>query len=156
MADARLDDDGAHPAPGLPDPLAAPRAPRQRDSGVAHVVQVLGLLGGVLLIGVLFSQYLDVYLAFFGEQNVATPRDGTRYLVTVTACVALLVAGTAAAAVRGRGGVAAVGGLLLIAGLLAAVLFAVPSDRFTVAPPDNRPGPDYVPCYSGSGDCPGG
>lgn len=120
------------------------------------MVEVVALLGGAVLVLVLFWQYLDVYLAFFGEQNVADPEDGTRYVVTASACVALLLAGTVAAVVGRHAGAAVLGTGLLVVGLVAALLFAVPSDRFAVDPPDHRAGPDYVPCYSGSGDCLGG
>lgn len=160
MADARLDDDGAPgrfgPASPPADDPGARAARARRRSENARVVEVVALLGGTALIATLFWQYLDVYLAFFGEQNVATPQDGTRYVLTATACVALLLVGVVAAAVGQHTGAGVLGIALLAVGLVAAVLFAVPSDRFAADPPDNRPGPGYVPCYSGSGDCPGG
>ncbi|MBW0253124.1 DUF6234 family protein [Cellulomonas sp. PS-H5] len=155
MAEARLDDDRDPARPAPPDPGAHAVRDRRR-SDRARVVEVVALLGGAALIPVLFWQYLDVYLAFFGEQNVASPADGTRYVVTATACVALLLVGTGAAIIGEHTRAVVAGTALLAVGLVAAVLFAVPSDRFAVDPPDNRPGPDYVPCYSGSGDCPGG
>ncbi|HYQ75786.1 DUF6234 family protein [Cellulomonas sp.] len=157
MADARLDDDqGAAPPAPAPDDPGARAARDRRRSDRARVVEVVALLGGAALVPVLFWQYLDVYLAFFGEQAVASAEDGTRYVVTATACVVLLLVGTGAAIVGEHTGAVVAGTVLLVVGLVAAVLFAVPSDRFAVDPPDNRPGPDYVPCYSGSGDCLGG
>lgn len=157
MAEARLDGDPEPARPATPPDDPGARAARDwRRSDRARVVEVVALLGGAALIPVLFWQHLDVYLAFFGEQNTASPEDGTRYVVTATACVVLLLVGTAAAIVGEHTKAVVAGTALLVVGLVAAFLFAVPSDRFAADPPDNRPGPDYVPCYSGSGDCPGG
>lgn len=156
MAEARLGDDRDPARPAPPDDPGARAARDRRRSERARVVEVVALLGGAALIPVLFWQYVDVYLAFFGEQNVASPADGTRYVVTASSCLALLLVGTAAAIIGEHTRAVVAGTALLVVGLVAAFLLAVPSDRFAADPPDNRPGPDYVPCYSGSGDCPGG
>jgi hypothetical protein len=159
MTDARLDDDESeHPVP-VRDDAAAVRAHADRlRSQRARVVELVGLVLGTLLIGALFVQYLDVYLTFSGDPVTATRDEGARYVVTAVACVALLLAGTAAAVVGEHGGVTALGCLLLAVGLGAAVVLAVPQDRWSYDEAPQGPGPDYHPCYSGgdSDECLGG
>ncbi|WP_448060792.1 hypothetical protein [Cellulomonas hominis] len=92
----------------------------------------------------------------FDSKPVVTPYEERRYLVTVTACVALLVIGAVAALVGGHPRVFVLGLVLLVVGILAAAMFAVPAGRWSQEPADVGPGPDYHPCYSGSNDCVGG
>lgn len=109
-----------------------------------------------LVILLLWWQFLDVYLSFFGDTREAEPGDGRRYLVTASICLACpLVAGAAAVLVRSRRLFWwSVAGLVLA--VVAGVLFAVPDDRFTRDEPTYPIDPGYTPCYSGSNDCPGG
>lgn len=159
MTDARLDDDDSARLVATADDTAAVRARADRiRSERARVVELVGLVLGALLIGALFFQYLDVYLTFSGEPVTATRGEGTRYLVTAIACVALLLAGTAAAVVGEHAGVTALGCLLLAVGLAAAFVLAVPQDRWSLEEAPQAPGPEYHPCYSGgdSDECLGG
>lgn len=131
------------------------RAARRRET-VTRTVEVLGLGLGVVLVVVLVFQYLDVYFVLFGEQPDVTPEAERRYLVTAAACLVLLAAGSVAALVGRHPAAVTLGVVLLVVGFVAAVLFAVPVGRWTPEPVDTGPGPDYHPCYSGSGDCLGG
>lgn len=104
----------------------------------------------------LWWQFLDVYLSFFGDVRDADAGDGRRYLVTASISLACpLVAAAAAVLVRSRRlfWCAAAG---LVVAVVAGVLFAVPEDRFERDDPTYPISPDYTPCYSGSDDCPGG
>ncbi len=158
MTDARRDQVGDRfdtAGPAVADAWRPTEAPR-RSGAVARGLEV-GCLGlGVVLIVALFFQYLDIYFMMFDTKPVVTPYDEHRYLVTVTACVALLVIGAVAALVGGHPRVFVLGLVLLVVGLLAAALFAVPTGRWSPEPADVGPGPDYHPCYSGSNDCVGG
>jgi hypothetical protein len=109
-----------------------------------------------LVILLLWWQFLDVYLSFFGDTREAGPGDGRRYVVTASICLACpLVAGAAAVLVRSRRLLWwSVAGLVLA--VMAGVLFAVPDDRFARDEPTYPINPEYTPCYSGSNDCPGG
>lgn len=159
MVEARLDDgrEGAHPATEPDDPGARAAHDRRR-SDHARVVEVVGLLGGTVLVVVLFWQYLGVYLTFYGDPVTVTPADGTRYLVTAIACVTLLLAGTGAAVVGEHRWVTALGFAILTVGLASAFVLAVPQDRWAVDQVPQAPGPEYHPCRSGgdSDECLGG
>lgn len=126
-----------------------------RGTAVVRGVEVAGLGLGVLLVVALFFQFLDVNLSLYGDQPPPTAAQETRYVVTAVACLALVLAGTVAAGVARHIGVLGLGIVLLFVAAVAAVVLAVPGDRFEYEPP-RQERPAYEPCYSGSGDCVGG
>ncbi|AEE45561.1 DUF6234 family protein [Cellulomonas fimi] len=126
-----------------------------RGTAVVRGVEVAGLGLGVLLVVALFFQFLDVNLSLYGDQPPPTAADGSRYVVTAVACLSLVLAGTVAAGVGRHIGVLGLGIVLLLVAAVAAVVLAVPGDRFEYEPP-RQERPAYEPCYSGSGDCVGG
>jgi len=134
-----------------------PGRPRRRPHR-AGVVAVLCLTVGAGLVGALLFQYVDVYFAISGQRNVATAAQATRYEITAALCVALLVAGIVAAVVGERGGLAALGTVLLVVGAGVAVVLAVPADRWHTDARVTEPAPRGPICRSGgdSDDCPGG
>lgn len=153
MADAPLHESTALAAPG---PGAEPSA--RRSGRAAALLGALALCAGAVLVPVLFFQYLDVYLTFSGDTVEATPGEERRYLVTLVACVALLVAGTASAAVTGRRWRVGAGVVLLGVALVAGVLLRVSAADAGTAPPAPGPAGGQVACRSGgdSDECPGG
>jgi hypothetical protein len=89
---------------------------------------------------------------------VVSEDDQTRYVWTAGTAVALLLAAIGIAIIRRARRLGVIGGVLLMATVLLAIVFSVPEGRWTPAPanptPDNT---EYVPCF-GEGDpnCPGG
>ncbi|ADG73368.1 hypothetical protein Cfla_0453 [Cellulomonas flavigena DSM 20109] len=136
-------------SPSLERPPGATRL--QRRGRVPRLVAGLCLTVGSLLAVLLFFQYLATYFVFFGDVEVATPDQATRYVVTATACLTLLLAGTAAAIARGRLGLSVLALVLTLAGVVVVALFPVPNDRWE-REPEPRPANLGPVCYSGS-DC---
>jgi len=134
--------------------MAAARTTPTRPLALALDV-VLGI-GSLVLAAGLFFQFLDVYLAFFGETASATDADGTRYLWTAAFAIAAPVVGFVLAAIGKRRGAAIAFVAVGLLCVLSAAVFAVPQGRFTPAPVEHNLPSNYVPCYSGSNDCPGG
>lgn len=133
-----------------------PGAPPERRRDVTWRIAGIALTLGALLVPVLILQWFATYFAI-GYTSVATPEEGTRYVVTATACLVLLVGGTVAAIARGRAVLTGVGVVLTLLGVTVAVLLPVPSDRFETERTD--PPSNSVPqCRSGgdSSDCLGG
>ena len=133
---------------------AARRIPRWETA----IAVVAGILcgGGVLLIGLLFFQFVDVYFTIW-TPAVVGEGDIRRYDVTAAICVIALGAALVAALVARRWELAWVAGVLLVIGIVAALLFAVPQGRWMSVENDPAPLPsNYQPCYSGSNDCVGG
>lgn len=96
-----------------------------------------------------------VYLCF-GQCPGPTDEDIRRHTTIVAAlAAAVLLAPALAVARRARWRVHVWHGAVGAAALATAMVFAVP--RAEVRQPEPvSPGPGYVPCYSGSNDCPGG
>ncbi|MET1051420.1 MAG: DUF6234 family protein [Mycetocola sp.] len=135
-------------------PPASVRAVPQWHTVVAIIAGILCGVGG-LLIGVLFFQFVEVYFTIGGP---ATVNDGDvgRYEVTALICVTALAAAASAALVSKRWALAWISGVLLVIGLVVALVFSVPQNRWLLV---DEPAPlpsDYTPCFSGSGPCPGG
>lgn len=74
-----------------PQERGEPGAPSQRPRLVTGRVAGVGLVVGAVL--ALLVQFFDTYFAI-GYTAVATPAQGTRYVVTATLCLVLLVGGT--------------------------------------------------------------
>jgi hypothetical protein len=121
------------------------------------IVAVALLTVGGAIGASLALQWFDVYFAIW-DAPVVSEGDQTRYLWTAGTAVALLLAAIGIAIMRRARRVGIIGGVLLMATVLLAILFAVPEGRWTPAPaspvPDNS---EYLPCF-GEGDpnCPGG
>lgn len=76
-----------------PQERGEPGAPSQRPRLVTGRVAGVGLVVGAVLVLALLVQFFDTYFAI-GYTAVATPAQGTRYVVTATLCLVLLVGGT--------------------------------------------------------------
>jgi peptidoglycan/LPS O-acetylase OafA/YrhL len=133
----------------------AQRSTRRWETATAVVAGVL-CGGGALLLGLLFFQFVDVYFTIW-TSVVIDDADIRRYAVTATSCVIALGAALLAALAARRSKLAWLAGVLLVLGIVAALLFAVPQGRWTPVEPGPEPLPsNYEPCYSGSNDCGGG
>ena len=149
-----------YPPPAGSDPLVQPVARHRPPPPVWPIVlEVLGSLSAVAMVGGLVLNWLSVHLVFFGVEAVAEPENVHAYWVLVTGLALSVLATFAGAASRPAGG--AWVWHLLVAGLgaVAAVLLAVP----TVGPVDDQPAPPQprytIPqCHSGgdASGCPGG
>ena len=121
------------------------------------IVAVALLTVGSAVGASLALQWFDVYFAIW-DAPVVSEEDQSRYLWTAGTAVALLLAAIGIAIIRRARRLGIIGGVLLMATVLLAILFAVPEGRWTPAPanpvPDNT---SYEPCF-GEGDpnCPGG
>ena len=112
--------------------------------------------GGTILIGVLFFQFVDVYFTIW-TPAVVDGGDVHRYELTAAICVIALGASVLSAVISRRWELAWVAGILVVIGLVAALLFAVPQGRWMRADEAPEPLPtNYQPCYSGSNNCVGG
>ena len=150
--DSHLD----YPPPAGFDPLAG----HQPQKPVwPTVLEVLGSLTAVAMVGGLLLNWLSVYLVFFGVEAVADPENVHLYWVLVAGLALSVLATFAGAALRPAG--AAWVWHLLVAGVgaVAAVLFAITA----VGPVNDQPAPPQprypIPqCHSGgdANGCPGG
>ncbi|MFN8076799.1 MAG: DUF6234 family protein [Kineosporiaceae bacterium] len=147
------------PAPDavrLPADTVMPR--RLYVDAVALVVVSLGcVLAGFGVLGMAYARFAASF-RLMGDPRPPTPQEIGTYEAALT--LSLVAGGVAlvAAVVRRRTAAiaAALGALAVIA--LAASVFAVPAGRWDTPEPAPSPTPQrfYEPCYSGSGDCPGG
>jgi hypothetical protein len=136
-----------------------PGTPASRDRHGARagltLVQVAIIVACVASLGLLFFGWLRVYFVIEGAPTLL-PSEVKSYDVVATVAIALPVAGIIAAAItRSRGFVIAQAAILLVM-LAAAFVFQVPEGRWLPQPVTHHLPSNYVPCYSGSGDCPGG
>ncbi|WP_456694778.1 hypothetical protein [Aeromicrobium sp. P5_D10] len=112
---------------------------------------------GVVLLLVLFWQFLDVYFVLGGESADPSAAQGTRYVWTASACVVAMLGGTIAGTLATSKVLGALGGIGVVLAVIAGAVFVVPSDRWVRDDPVHQLPDDYEPCYSGSNDCgPGG
>ena len=113
----------------------------------------------VLAVVVLFWNWLDAYLTFFGEPVVVTDKQVRTYWITLAVLAVASVTSCCAAVWRGARKAWAWHVLVGMVGAAAAVLFAVTSPgtphHDPVPPPSHHTGPV---CHSGgdSNGCPGG
>lgn len=127
-----------------------------RRAAVLRGLEAVGLGVGAVLVVVLAGQWFGIYFLLMGEQPDVSAAEETRFVVTATACFALVALGLGAALVAGHRWITALGVAVLVAALAVVVVLPVPTDRWQVVEQVEGPGPDYRPCYSGSGDCVGG
>ncbi len=139
-------------------PILTPRRIRR----VPWAPVATGLASGVALVAItnLVSNWLDVYLVFFGEQPEVLPANVTAYRVWGTIAVLALVAGVLAHLLdRRRRVLGTVWHVLLVlggAGIL--VLGYIPGSVDLPSPAHDRDGYGAPPCYSGgdNDECVGG
>ncbi|MEO6115236.1 MAG: DUF6234 family protein [Pseudolysinimonas sp.] len=124
---------------------------------VISIVIALVLLIGAALVAALFFEWLQVYFTL-GGATAPPPTAGQelRYVLTASIGLGALLVDMIAAFVTRRRALGVIGLILLILGLLVAVTLRVPQDFGVPVAPTYTSNPNYVPCYSGSGDCPGG
>jgi uncharacterized membrane protein len=119
------------------------------------LVQVAILIACVASLGLLFFGWLRVYFVIEGAPTILRS-EVKSYDVVAAVAIALPVAGIVIAAItRSRGFVITQVAILLVM-LGAAFVFQVPAGRWLPQPATHHLPANYVPCYSGSGDCPGG
>jgi hypothetical protein len=143
--DTGIDDVPADRVPGIP----------RRGTALAVVAGIL-CGGGTVFIGLLFFQFLDVYFTIW-TPAVVEDADIRRYGMTATLCLIALGVSLIAALAARRRKLALLAGVVLVLGIGASLLFAVPQGRWTPVEPTQEPLPsNYEPCYSGSNNCGGG
>lgn len=123
-----------------------------RGAGVQLGVGILGL--GVL--AALVWQFFEVYFAIGSPLPEADPSDGVRYLVTAGIGVSAAVVSVVLSLIRAKLTAFLCSVVLAVVLLGAAYVLAVPQHRWNPAPARQPLPADYQPCFSGSGDCPGG
>ncbi|MER7556257.1 DUF6234 family protein [Nocardioides sp. NPDC126508] len=139
-------------------PILTPR--RSRRVPWAPVATVLA--SGVALVGIgnLVSNWLDVYLVFFGEQPQVLPANVTAYRVWGTIAVLALMAGVLAHLLNRRRRVLGTvwHALLVLGGAAILVLCYIPGAVDLPAPERDHDGYGAPPCYSGgdNAECVGG
>jgi hypothetical protein len=148
----------------FPPPAGSPIDPqviglRPRQPVWPSVVEVLGSVTAVAMVGALVLNWLSVYLVFFGIDVVVEPEDVRNYWVIVAVLALSEVATFAGAALRPARGAWVWHVLVAGLGAVAAVLFSVT----TVGPVNDQPAPPQprytIPeCHSGgdASGCPGG
>lgn len=153
MANSGGTDIDSGPAGGEP-PLPTP--PTRRGGSVIAISSGILLALGIVLIALLPVQW---FAAYFTIWTPVTIDEGEMrlYAVTASACLITLGSSLVLAFVARRRGLAWASGLLLIVGIAAVLVFAVPQARWVQVDDVPQPLPsNYEPCYSGSNDCGGG
>ena len=113
----------------------------------------MALVAGVVLALALVYQSFDVYFTLGGEAVVPTDAEESRYVWTVGAGLAAMVACLVLAVMASSTGLGWCGGAGIIVTLILAAVFAVPQDRWRSEPPTYDLPKNYTPCHSGSDDC---
>ncbi|MFI5428502.1 hypothetical protein [Aeromicrobium sp. UC242_57] len=117
---------------------------------------VLLCLGAALLL-LLFWQFTDVYFVLGGDGVDPTAGQESRYLWTASACVAAMFGAAACGTLANSKVWGPLGGIGVVLAVVAAIVLAVPTDRWVPDPAPNELPSNYEPCFSGSNDCgPGG
>jgi len=135
--------------------LAFRRGFRARSArGAAMAIGLaLTVVGGAAALA-LPGHWFAAYFRLGGESATVTPEQADRYLAIAGTALAALTIALAAALVARRGGLAWLTGTALVLALLTAFVFQVPRGRFIPERVEPQPyNTNYVPCYSGSGDC---
>lgn len=130
----------------------------RRPPPLLSALELLAALAVVIVVMLLPLAYVGAHLCAWGECSQPGPDEVRAYRVMVGVLV-LAVPTTVVLAVRRRARLAVAGHVLLgVVAVLAALLFAMPSIDWAGLREDDPPppNPDYVPCFSGSGDCVGG
>jgi hypothetical protein len=128
----------------------------QQSHWLSITLEVLGSLLALSAIPVLFLNWLDVYLVFFGVTPTVEPWNVTVYRVALGE----LAGGTALAlgACYWRrfplGRSAYWHGLVLVLGIAAALVFHVGVDHPSPEPPPAQE--SHPVCFGDTGECPGG
>ena len=139
-------------------PILTPRRVGRVPWAALATVLASGVAG--VAIGNLVSNWLDVYLVFFGEQPQVKPPNLAAYRVWGTIAVLALAAGVAAHLLNRRRRVLGTvwHALLVLGGAAILVLCYIPGAVDLPAPGRDQDGYRAPPCYSGgdSDECVGG
>lgn len=131
----------------------------QRASPTKYAIAtalVLALVIGAASMAALIPEWLLVYFRLGGPPPEVTPEQASRYILTASIGLGTLLLAMIGAFATGRRALGIIGLVLFVVGLLLALVLRVPEDLGTPPSPTYTTNPNYVPCYSGSGDCPGG
>jgi hypothetical protein len=122
----------------------------------ATTLILVGLLvATIAVVFAMFVNWIGVYLEIWGGTPTVTQGAIVGYQVLAGIAIALTVGGMVLGFARRRVGFGISHVVLLLVVLLAATVFAVP--RYSAPVPREHQLPsNYVPCFSGSNDCPGG
>lgn len=139
-------------------PILTPRRIRRVPWAALSTVLASGV--AVVAIGNLVSNWLDVYLVFFGEQPQVLPSNVAAYRVWGTIVVLALAAGVMAHLLSRRRRVLGTvwHALLILGGAAILVLCYIPGAVDLPAPERDQDGYRAPPCYSGgdNDECVGG
>jgi peptidoglycan biosynthesis protein MviN/MurJ (putative lipid II flippase) len=139
-------------------PILTPRRIRRVPWALVATVLASGL--ALVAIGNLMSNWLDVYLVFFGEQPQVMPSNVAAYRVWGTIIVLALVAGVLSHVLNRRRRVLGTvwQALLLLGGAAILVLCYIPGAVDLPEPEREPDGYRAPPCYSGgdNDECVGG
>ncbi|MBU2696277.1 DUF6234 family protein [Pimelobacter sp. 30-1] len=132
--------------------------PRRPVPPTLSALELLASLAAVIVVVLMPLQFIGAHLCAWGECSVPGAEEIRTYRLMVLVLV-VAVTTTLTLSVRRRAHVAVAGHAVVgLVGLAVALVFAMPTidwaDLRREEPP--APNPDYVPCYSGSGDCVGG
>lgn len=105
------------------------------------------------LVLALFWQLVDVYFTLDADPPERTAADGTRWVWTASACVAVAVTAMVVAIGSRSTGMRWTSAITLVIAVVASAAFVVPRDRFNTPPKPHELPPGYTPCYSGSNTC---
>ena len=114
------------------------------------------LVGAIVVVFGMFVNFLTVYLEIWGGTPTVTQKAVVTYQVLAGVAITLSVGGMILGFARGRVGFGVTHVALLLVVLIAATVFAVPQYSSQPKPRQHHLPSNYVPCYSGSNDCPGG
>lgn len=129
----------------------------ERPRAVAAIVITFLLAVGASGASALILNWLNIYFRLFGTTPEPSASDADTYLRTAGLVVVVPVVCLVVAIVFNARSLVVLSAVFLVGWSLAAVILAVPQDRFTPGP--ETPGPvnsNYRPCYSGSNNCEGG
>ena len=129
----------------------------ERPRAVAAIVITFLLAVGASGASALILNWLNIYFRLFGTTPEPSASDADTYLRTAGLVVVVPIVCLVVAIVFNARSLVVLSAVFLVGWSLAAVILAVPQDRFTPAPETPAPvSSNYQPCYSGSNNCEGG
>lgn len=129
----------------------------ERPRAVAAIVITFLLAVGASGVSALILNWLNIYFRLFGTTPEPSASDADTYLRTAGLVVVVPVVCLVVAIVFNARSLVVLSAVFLVGWSLAAVILAVPQDRFTPGPETPAPvNSNYQPCYSGSNNCEGG
>ena len=129
----------------------------ERPRAMAAIVITFLLAVGASGASALILNWLNIYFRLFGTTPEPSASDADTYLRTAGLVVVVPVVCVVVAIVFNARSLVVLSAVFLVGWSLAAVILAVPQDRFTPRPETPAPvSSNYQPCYSGSNNCEGG